>query len=415
MTLSARVFVAILVLMLSCGSAAHVSAQDNEETYDEISAEMAEIRDLELLEPIDVEVKTREQLQQETREDLEEDYPQEEREDDQLVLVAFGLMDPDVDLGELYVDVLGEQIAGYYDPETDEMVVVASSDADELSASNQVTFAHEVVHALQDQHYDLERYDDLRLDGTGDESLAVTALIEGDATVSMIDFVLGDVRLARLFLEELESVELSTEALDSAPAIIAETLTFPYDQGQVFVQYLYDEGGWDMVDDAYADPPTTTEQILHPEKYLAGEEAVPVDTPDLETILGAEWRIIDEDTMGEFQISILLGEGGELSSRQVTTASEGWGGDAYAVASSDAGEAILWQSEWDSAEDAEQFAMALANREATRLDAEADQDGDAYTISANDVEAYVEVDGSSVTYGLAPDRATLDVMLAGAE
>lgn len=411
MTSRIRAFIAILVTMLSLGSVAQALAQDNQETYDDISAEMAEIRELELLEPIDVEVKTREQLQEETREDLETDYPQDERDDDQLVLVAFGLMEPDVDLGDLYVDVLGEQIAGYYDPETDEMVVVASSDANELSASDQVTFAHEVVHALQDQHYDLESYNELRLDGTSDESLAVTALIEGDATLAHIDFILGDMRLTRLFLEELENAEISTEQLDNAPTIISETLLFPYGQGQVFVQYLYDEGGWDAVDDAYADPPTTTEQILHPEKYLDGEEGIEVDTPDLEGMLGTDWRTVDEDTMGEFQISVLLGEGGDLSGRQITTASEGWGGDAYAVASSDAGEAILWQSEWDTDDDAEEFAMALANREATRLDADAEEDGGTYTVSADGVEVVVEVDGTSVTYAQAPDAETLDLIV----
>jgi len=401
----------LAVLVVGGGPALTAYAQDNQATYDAISEEIAEIRGLDLLEPIDVEVKTRQELQDETRSDLAADYPQADRDDDQRVLEAFGLIEPDQDLGDLYVDLLGEQIAGYYDPETNEMVVVASRDANELSASDQITFAHEVVHALQDQHYDLESYNDIRLDGTSDQSLAVTALIEGDATLAQIDFILGDMRLARDFLAEIESEDISTEQLDSAPPIISQTLLFPYDQGQVFTQFLYDEGGWDLIDDAYADPPTTTEQILHPEKYLDGEEQIEVATPDLAGILGADWRTIDEDTWGEFQISVLLADGGDLSDEQVSTASEGWGGDAYAATTSESGDAILWQSEWDSADDADEFAMALGNRESVRLDAEATSDDDTYTIEADDALVHISVDGTSVTYVYAPDEATLDVIL----
>ncbi len=409
----------IRALMVTCAIALVAAspgttlAQGNQETYDEISEEVADLRGLDLLDPIDVEVKTRQELQEETREDLEEDYPRADRDDDQLVLEAYGLIEPGQDIGELYVDLLGEQVAGYYDPETDEMVVVASSDANELSASDQVTFAHEVVHALQDQHFDLESYNDLRLDGNSDESLAVTALIEGDATLAQIDFILGDMRLAREFLDELESAEISTEQLDNAPPIVAQTLLFPYEQGQIFTQFLFDEGGWEMVDDAYANPPTTTEQILHPEKYVDGEEATEVETPDLEGFLGSDWRTIDEDTWGEYQISIILAERGDLSEEQVTTASEGWGGDAYAVTSSDDGEAILWRSEWDSEDDADEFATALGNRESIRLDAEASSEGETYLIESDDAIVQIVVDGSAVTYVSAPDQETLDLILAG--
>ncbi|MDQ3656329.1 MAG: hypothetical protein M3457_14790 [Chloroflexota bacterium] len=412
-TLHFRALIMIFAFALVGGPAATAFAQDNQETYDDISEEMADIRGLDLLEPIDVEVKTRQELQDETRDDLEVDYPQAERDDDQLVLEAFGLIDPDQELGELYVDLLGEQIAGYYDPATNEMVVVASSDANELSAADQITFAHEVVHALQDQHYDLESYNDIRLDGTSDQSLAVTALIEGDATLAQIDFILGDIGLAREFLAEIEGEDISTEQLDSAPPIISQTLLFPYDQGQVFTQFLYDEGGWDLIDEAYDNPPATTEQILHPEKYLDGEEGIDIETPDLAGILGADWRTIDEDTFGEFQILILLADGGDLSEEQVATASEGWGGDAYAVATSESGEAILWQSEWDSPDDAEEFAKALANRESARLGADAEAEGNTYSVESETALVHIEVDGTAVTYVYASDQGTLEQVLAG--
>jgi hypothetical protein len=411
MTSLSRKHAIALAMVLLVSMVGTAFAQDNQETYDEISSQVAEIRGLDLLDPINVEVKTREQLQQETRDDLATDYPVEDRNNDQRVLIAFGLLEPEQDLGDIYVGLLGEQVAGYYDPTTDEMVVVASGSSDELSASDKVTFAHEVVHALQDQHFDLESFSEQRIEGTSDESLAITALIEGDATVAQIDFLLGDIGLARDFLAEIESEDVSTEALDSAPEYLSGTLLFPYDKGQAFVQYLFDEGGWDLIDDAYANPPTTTEQILHPEKYIEGEGASEVAVPDIAAALGQGWQTIDEDTMGEYVISILLGDTG-LSEEQVATASEGWGGDAYTVSATGDELAIAWQTEWDSEEDADEFATALAIRESERLDTDTDDNDGMFTIEADGVVVQIELDGTSVTYIQAPDLETLETVNA---
>jgi hypothetical protein len=401
-----------IVMLLIAGTIGSALAQDNQAIHDEISSEMVDIRGLELLAPINVEVKTREQLREETRQDLATDYPESERNNDQRVLVAFGLMSPEQDLGEVYVELLGEQVAGYYDPSTDEMVVVASSDGEGLSALDQVTFAHEVVHALQDQHFDLESYSDQRIEGNSDESLAITALIEGDATVAQIDFILSNADLARDFLFELGGTdEQSSAALDAAPPILSATLLFPYNQGQVFVQYLYDEGGWELVNEAYQNPPTTTEQILHPEKYTEGEVAEVVEVLDLSTLLGADWATLDEDSMGEFQLSVLLGDG-DLTEKQVERASEGWAGDSYVVSGTNEDVAIVWESSWESEEDAAEFMRALAIREGGRLDAEISEEGDSIVLTGDGLTVMIVQDGSGVTYIQAPDRETVDTIVA---
>jgi hypothetical protein len=404
-----RILMSVVVTVLLTCSPLVANAQDSQETYDEISNEVSEIRELSLIDPIDVEVMSRTDLQQQQRDDLETEYPAEDRENDQRVLVAFGLIDEDLDLGDLYVNLLGEQVAGYYDPTSDEMVVVASSDGDELSAADQATFAHEVVHALQDQHFDLETFTDLRLEGTSDESLAITALIEGDATVGQLDFLIANPSLARDYLDEIQSGDSSSEVFDSAPAILSETLIFPYLHGQEFVQALYDNGGWDAVNEAFGNPPTTTEQILHPEKYQENEGAIAVDLPDLETTLGTGWTTIDTDTMGEFQISILLGESG-LDDSQVEAASEGWGGDSYSVCATEDELVVAWASAWDSEDDAEEFAKALGVRESERLDADVEEEDGAITIEGADEVIQIVRDGSSVTYVQAPDRATLETV-----
>ncbi len=354
-----RSLIMMLALLIFIGPAATALAQDNQETYDDISEEMADIRGLDLLDPIDVEVKTRQELQDETREDLEVDYPQAERDDDQLVLEAFGLIDPDQELGELYVDLLGEQIAGYYDPETDEMVVVASSDANELSAADQITFAHEVVHALQDQHYDLESYDDIRLDGTSDQSLAVTALIEGDATVTMLSWM-----LQHLGQDEILEYFSSAEVPDTTgiPSWMVAQLAFPYEAGLNWTTAL--AGGdptnpdFIQIDAAYDDPPGSTEQIIDLDKWESREAPVDLAVPDLAAVLGDGWEEVDATPIGQASINIMLEYFGVVAA-DADEASVGWGGDRAVIATGpDDAFAVAWLLAWDSTDDAAEFLAA---------------------------------------------------------
>ena len=401
---------AVLLLGSSPGvSAAQISDARNER-YDEINLEMEKIRELDLLAPINVSIKTREMLRAETIEDLETDYPVDERQNDNRVLVAFGLMDPDLDVGTIYGELLGEQVAGYYDPSTDEMVVVSDDAPDaELSASDQVTYAHETVHALQDQHFDLETFLDERDDASDDEALAITALIEGDATAAQIEFLTETPSLLRELAGGTEGDAASTEALDNAPPIITETLIFPYDQGRVFVSALLDDGGWDKVDEAFTSLPASTEQILHPEKYFDDEQPVDVALPDVAAALGPGWTAFDTDTMGEFQTSVILNEG-DVSSGDAEDAAAGWGGDRYTVVGTDDQAVILWESVWDSEDDAEEFAGTLIDREESRFDESSSESGATTTIESEQGIVQVEVSGDSVTYIFAPDQQLLDTV-----
>lgn len=404
-----RVRTSLLALLLLATSIGAATAQSEGE-YDRIDQEMEEIRELDLLEPINVSTKSRADLQGETSGDLETDYPAVDRQNDQRVLVAFGLMDPDQNIGDIYIELLGEQVAGYYDPETNAMVVV-SDDApgSELSASSEVTYAHEVVHALQDQHFDLESFNSQRIDGSDDESLAITSLIEGDATAAQIEYLIANPDLIGDLSSEIAADEAASEALDNAPPIISATLLFPYEQGQVFVDQIMGDSGWDAVDAAYASPPASTEQILHPEKYVEGEAPVEVALPGIAKGLGSGWSTFDTNTMGEFQISILL-NGGDVSERQAREAAAGWGGDSYTVVGTDDQDVILWNSEWDTEDDAAEFAETLGVRESGRLEASAESNDNSTTIMSSDTVVRITIDGTSVSYVSAPDQTVLDTV-----
>ena len=410
MTRCARLTLLLAVSLLLPTVLAPVSAQERD-AFDEISADMEVIRDLELLEPLDIRFITRDELREELEGDLLEQEDAAAIADNQRVLVAFGFLEPEENPRELYVALLGEQVFGYYDPETNEMVVVLSGDGEEMTAVEEVTFAHETVHALQDQHFDLESFNDQRMEGTDDESLAVTALIEGDASLGEIDYVLADMSLARAYLDEVNEASQNMDVVNSAPAFLVRTLTFPYNEGFQFAQSLYDEGGWDLVDAAYGNPPTTTEQILHADKYLDGEGAISITVPDVASALGDDWRTIESNTMGEFVMSILL-SGSVLGENQVEDAHTGWGGDSYVAMTNNEDTAIAWVSEWDSESDAGEFLRALVAREAERLGADVEEAGGVITIASDDVVIQLVQDGTQVSYLQGPDAVTVSAMAA---
>lgn len=391
-----------LALVLTAGGVAATQQAE----YDRISGEMETIRGLELLEPLDISAQSREELRDWLLDTVEQDYPAAIQEQDLRILVTFGFVEPGTDLGAMQVDLLGEQVAGYYDPETGEMVVVSSgSGSGELSASDEVTFAHEVVHAIQDQHFDLLAIQEGFGSGSDDEYLAVTALIEGDASVAQVFYLLEHPGLLMQLQEELAG--LNTEQLDTAPSYIAGTLIFPYDQGATFVTELYEEGGWDLVDEAYDNPPQSTEQILHPQKYLDREAPIDVSAVDPLPVLGDGWQILEVNTFGEYITNLFL-DSGEIRPEDAETAAAGWGGDEYVLATNGDQTAVIWDTEWDSEADADEFFTILTTHERKRLNASEWEEADGtFTFTGDDMSGEIRIDGTRVTYVFASDDTVI--------
>src|SRR3954469_18195745 len=144
--------------------------------------------------------------------------------------------------------------------------------------------AHELTHALQDQHFDLRRFDHWPK-GESDSELAAHALIEGDATLAMALYVASNPFRALSFLKSMGATGIATEELDKAPRALRETLLFPYQEGMSWTRALYKQGGWAEVSKAFTAVPQSTEQVLHPDKYLAHEAPVKVTIPDLTRLL----------------------------------------------------------------------------------------------------------------------------------
>jgi hypothetical protein len=307
-------------------------------------------------------------------------------------LKALGFLDPDVDLKQLLGEVYGQEIGAFYDPRTDTMHLIRESekggrkptfletlmgkkagfDKDE----SQTVIAHEMTHALADQHFDLETMLKSVKDDT-DRELATVALIEGEATLAMTvaqskdwegrsvrDLPAEQMGQMVAFLGPLMPSIGGSAALKKAPEVIKESMLFPYLQGLVFNLTLTNEKGWKGVDSAYRKPPLSTEQVLHPEKY-----AKALDTPrdftfkDLPAPEG--WTELGQDVVGELQASVLLRP---FDGR---TAAAGWDGDRFAVfAHGDEARAPLafvWRSVWDTEADAIEFATAYASFQSRKL------------------------------------------------
>ncbi len=306
------------------------------------------------------------QLRQRVTDDFLQDYTPEEAEQDGIVLAALGLLTPGYDIEGLYRELLSEQIAGFYDDQTKEMVVVQGQ---QFGGPERATYAHEYTHALQDQNFGLRDglgFDDNLCEEDTERCAAIQALLEGDATLTEENWLLyySTMQDKQELIEFYSTYE--SPIFDSAPAFLQDDFLFPYTQGRTFVQTFYDQGGWAGVDELYADPPVSTEQILHPEKY-PDDKPVPVTLPDLIGVLGDGWEMVDDNVLGEWYTYLMLSRsinpGARIDDSDAATAADGWGGDRYQVYHQpDTGEAVLvYSSTWDTQRDAREFADRFMN------------------------------------------------------
>jgi len=333
---------------------------------EEVLREVSELRGLKVLGPVKAEIQSRAQIERSLIQQIDEQNTPDEFDAEAKALRMLGLIPQDFKLREFLIRLLTEQIAGYYRPKTKVLYL-----ADWLSLDEQRTvMVHELMHALQDQHFHLERFED-PLKGDSDRDLAIHALIEGEATAVMVNYLLKPhqlditripVPLAALF----DQIQLSNngggEVLRSAPASIRESLMFPYTYGTQFVQYLLSHASWTRVSEAYKRLPDSSEQILHPDRFVTPDEPTVIKLAPLEPILGRGWKKRLFDVSGEFGYFFILSE---FIDREVARqAAEGWAGDQLVLyENSQTGQLLLAHiSLWDSVNEAEEFTDGYAQR-----------------------------------------------------
>ena len=260
------------------------------------------------------------------------------------------LMQNDQNLRQTLIDVQSEQIIGFYDTDTMELYIISNKSA--LGVPDKFTIAHEYTHALQDKYFNLSS---LPLDSNNsDRAMAARCLIEGDANLAATSYMLSAFNMSDLEEMVNESAGLDTNTLDNAPAIIRADLLFPYESGWDFVQQFND---WQQVNAAYSNPPQSTEQILHPEKYFDSshlDEPKTVTMPNIQSTLNGTWELKNSDVLGELNIRIYLNT--FLSNSSASNAAAGWGGDQLQYWKDNQGKQLLiMYSTWDTVKDADEY------------------------------------------------------------
>ncbi len=293
---------------------------------------------------------------------LATDVPPEVIEAHRELLVMLGVVPTDFDYVQSLLDLMGAQLAGFYEPDDRTMYLAADLPAAEMRA----TLSHELVHALQDQHFDLGKHLEYAPDRS-DERSAIHALAEGDAMSAMLDDVLAvsgrraiDLPDALIGAQVRSGVALDPKSA-RVPSVLRASVVAPYVDGTVFVNGLRRAGGWKRVDEVWRALPATTEQVLHPEKLATREPAVIVPAPTAPR--GVGWKLLYRDVLGEQSVVLTLDEW--MPRGPAELAASGWGGDTVAVFSQGARYAFAWHVKYDDRATArrgyEAFAAALGD------------------------------------------------------
>jgi hypothetical protein len=375
-----------------------------EQKMDRIGSEVRTLRGYSGAAPVKHALITPAALRTQMTEEFTKEYSREEVQDELEEYAAFGVLDPVFDLYSFYLATYTKYVLGYYDPAQAELYVVAGAG---FGASQWSTFAHEYMHALQYKEHNLPADFGSGLDS--ESAAGIQALIEGEATL------VEDMWQSRYFSlgDQVDYYKQSLAALDEdyfrIPSFLKQQIYFPYSEGKSFINYLYTEGGWAEVDAAYRDLPSSTEMILHPEKYLLGEQPIQVPKPVLPETLSGGWHEVRDNIMGEFSIDLILAT--RMNTLQASQAAAGWGGDRYLILRDDStgSTAVVWHTQWDTQADAGEFEVALREYDARRFSQ--GFSGPAEECWKVGVVACQVQTGESVWWFYGPDGETVDRLM----
>jgi len=337
--------------------------------------------------------------------DAETDEAREAREG--RALAVLGELPLGTDLPRLRRRIQAESVLGFYLPGRAPKGRLFVRSSRGLDPYAKVVLAHELTHAVTDQHYDLTHSDRLAAaTGRDDEETAYSALVEGDATLVMQRYLRERLTAAERVAAGQASAGDRTPRRDAAPAVIREPMLFPYREGLRFVFLLYQAGGWAAVNRAYRDPPTSTEQILHPDRYLVRRDRPQkVTVPDLSGRLGTGWGPGTELGFGELDLRLLLQT--KLPQSTAEAAAAGWDGARLRTFERAGRTALVLRTVWDSTAEASEFCTAMTRWAAARFGTTPTR-----RWSGQGQHTALRCQGPHATLLSAPDRSTFQRLLA---
>lgn len=297
---------------------------------DEVLAEMSKLLSLPVREPLKRSVRTREEIRAYLIRSLQEEKDDAKMHADVRALELLGLLPKNYPLEQKLLDLLTDQIAGVYDPKGREFFIAASTEP----AEQRVIMAHELTHALEDQSFHIEQWTKA-VEDNDDAGLARAAVLEGSATVAMIDYLLRDSGTSFRDLANFDPALMlgdveGTQELKDTPPTLKDQLLFPYLAGAAFsVKVLDAAGGWTGLHTIFEKPPASTQQIMHPDLYLRGVQPETVALPQMNEVVPRRWKKLDENVMGEFGLNQVFKQ--FLGKARADELAAAWSGDRYAV------------------------------------------------------------------------------------
>jgi len=358
----------------TAGAPATISKQEAAALAVEIAPLVEEIRGAKFKHPVPVEVVDDAKARKHFESRMERYWPEAQMHAEEIVYADLGLLPPKADLaGEVY-DVLEEQASGFYDPDRDTFFVLG----DMPRSIAPIITAHELTHALDDQYFSIDGL----LAKTGDSSDragALDAVVEGSGTAVMTVFIVRQLQAGKLDPHALVDFQHSEAGqatrLKATPLFVQRSLLAPYILGMAFLlrgeMIRMKTGGITPsdIDHAFTDPPQSTEQILHPEKYWdPARRDLPrrVVIPDLSGTLGPGWTRGARGDLGELTLALITGlDPGDPTStdrpleRWTNDAASGWGGDLWHLYRNGERAVTVLATVWDSEKDAREFESAL--------------------------------------------------------
>jgi hypothetical protein len=351
----------ILVLSLSITALAQtIDPSEILKTADEMVKTVAGIRGLEPKKPIAKGIKSREDIAKFLNQRIQEEYGESGLDREGKLLKKLGLIPADMKYREFMLKLLGEQVEGFYDPEKKTFYLASWTPA----AEQKPVMAHELNHALQDQYFNIGKImkEDRALQND-DQALAHQAVWEGDSMAVMLMFLsrrtfdkLPDLKAVKDLMLNMSS---QLEVFASAPKYIQETLLFSYSYGTSFLQKVWAANpAWQSINAIYSDMPASTEQIMHPEKYLDRDNPKPVQGDNFVAKLGKDWKVVYKNVLGEFTLNLLLNE--KFTDQRARRSVLGWGGDQVLLLENKNGDCAAYVGTiWDSMNEADVFFQAM--------------------------------------------------------
>ena len=318
---------------------------------------LAEITGLRFTRTVPYAVINKEQLRRYLEGRLKESVKPEDLRAEELTLKLLGLIPADFDLRQNTVDLLTEQAAAFYDYNKRKLFVMEGNAA---GAEERMALVHELAHALADQHFPLRKYirEGLQSD---DGSTARLAVMEGQASWLMTAYLSkltggpGEVPdgVLHLMTESMEGSAAQYPVFSKAPRYIRESLVFPYSDGMLFQNAVYQKLGREAFSQVFREPPASTQQIIHPERYLS--HTLP-STPDPPPVPGArDLRKLGGGSLGEFDVRVLLTD--YTSKPEGEQAASHLAGGAYELSEykRDKVPVLAFACAWDSEESAQKY------------------------------------------------------------